>query len=134
MFKRNAARTGAVVGVPSLTLNPSEIELGYAPGLDREMRAMLDLNVPGTTYTWRLSANNGSITFPQASGTASGATEVAVIIHLPDGLNQGNHNLGTVTVEVSGASDIRNSQATVPVSVRVIHGQPRARLPFVVAP
>lgn len=98
------------------------------------MWAMLTLNVPGMTYNWQLSANNGSITFPQASGTAGGTTEVAVVIRLPDGLNQGNHNLGAVTVDVSGPGEIRNSHATVPVSVRVIRGQPRARLPFVVAP
>jgi len=134
MFKRNAARTGAALAAATLSLDPAAIELGYAPGLDREMWAMLTLNVPGMTYNWQLSANNGSITFPQASGTAGGTTEVAVVIRLPDGLNQGNHNLGAVTVDVSGPGEIRNSHATVPVSVRVIRGQPRARLPFVVAP
>ena len=134
MFKNNAARTGAALVASALTLDPAAITLGYAPGQNREMRAVLTLNVPGATYNWRLSANNGALTFPQASGTASGAAEVIVIIRLPDGLGQGNHNLGAVTVEVSGPTEIRNSRVSVPVSVRVIKGEPRARLPFVVAP
>ncbi len=134
MFKNNAARTGAALVASALTLDPAAITLGYAPGQDREMRAVLTLNVPGATYNWRLSANNGALTFPQASGTATGAAEVIVIIRLPDGLGQGNHNLGAVTVEVSGPTEIRNSRVSVPVSVRVIRGEPRARLPFVVAP
>ena len=134
MFKRNPARTGAALVAPALTLDPAEIVLGYAPGLDREMRAVLTLNVPGATYNWRLTANSGVLTFPQASGTASGTAQVTVVIRLPDGLGQGTHNLGAVTVEVSGATEIRNSRVSVPVSARVIRGQPRARLPFVVAP
>jgi hypothetical protein len=134
MFKRNPARTGAALVAPTLALDPTEIVLGYAPGLDREMRAVLTLNVPGATYNWQLSANNGALTFPQASGTASGATQVAVVIRLPDGLGQGTHNLGAVTIDVSGPTEIRNSHVSVPVSVRVIRGQPRARLPFVVSP
>ena len=134
MFKHDAARTGAALTASALALDPTEIAVGYAPGLDREVRAMLALNVPGMTYTWRLRASNGNVTFPQASGTASGAIEVAVNIRVPDGLGQGNHSLGAVTVEVTGAGQIRNSPATVPVSVQVIRGQPRARLPFVVAP
>jgi hypothetical protein len=134
MFKNNAARTGAAIVAPTLTLDPAEIVLGYAPGLDREMRAVLTLNVPGATYNWRLSANNGALTFPQPSGTASGTTQATVVVHLPSGLGQGNHNLGAVTVEVSGPMEIRNSRVSVPVSVRVIKGEPRARLPFVVAP
>ena len=134
MFKNNATRTGAALVASALTLDPAAITLGYAPGQNREMRAVLTLNVPGATYNWRLSANNGALTFPQVSGTASGAAEVIVIIRLPDGLGQGNHNLGAVTVEVSGPTEIRNSRVSVPVSVRVIKGEPRARLPFVVAP
>ena len=134
MFKRNPARTSAALVVPALTLNPAEIVLGYAPGLDREMRAVLTLNVPGATYNWRLTANSGALTFPQASGTASGTTQVTVVVRLASGLGQGTHNLGAVTVEVSGATEIRNSRVSVPVSVRVVKGEPRARLPFVVAP
>ena len=134
MFKRNPARTSAALVVPALTLNPAEIVLGYAPGLDREMRAVLTLNVPGATYNWRLTANSGALSFPQASGTASGTTQVTVVVRLASGLGQGTHNLGAVTVEVSGATEIRNSRVSVPVSVRVVKGEPRARLPFVVAP
>lgn len=134
MFKRNPARTSAALVVPALTLNPAEIVLGYAPGLDREMRAVLTLNVPGATYNWRLTANSGALIFPQASGTASGTTQVTVVVRLASGLGQGTHNLGAVTVEVSGATEIRNSRVSVPVSVRVVKGEPRARLPFVVAP
>ena len=54
MFKRNPARTGAALVAPALTLDPAEIVLGYAPGLDREMRAVLTLNVPGATYNLSL--------------------------------------------------------------------------------
>ena len=113
MFKNNATRTGAALVASALTLDPAAITLGYAPGQNREMRAVLTLNVPGATYNWRLSANNGALTFPQASGTATGAAEVIVIIRLPDGLGQGNHNLGAVTVEVS-LSLIHISEPTRP--------------------
>ncbi len=134
MFKRNPARTSAVLATPTFAVAPDELVLGYASGLDREVRAALSLNVPGTAYNWQLSANDNAISFPRASGSATGATEVIVVVRLPDNLGAGRHRIGVITAEVSGAGAIRNSPTTVDVIVQVIRGGPRARLPFVIAP
>ncbi len=134
MFKRNPARTSAVPAVATFAVDPDELALGYASGLDRELRAALSFNVPGTAYNWHLSANDGDISFPQASGSASGATEAIVVVRVPDNLGVGRHQIGTITAQVSGAGEIRNSTETIPVTVQVIRGGPRARLPFITAP
>ena len=94
MFKRNPARTSAVLATPTFAVAPDELVLGYASGLDREVRAALSLNVPGTAYNWQLSANDNAISFPRASGSATGATEVIVVVRLPDNLGAGRHRIG----------------------------------------
>ena len=134
MFKRNPARTSAVPAVATFDVAPDELELGYASGLDRELRAALLLNVPGTAYNWHLSANDNAISFPRASGSATGGTEVVIVVRVPDNMGVGRHRIGAITAEVNGSGDIRNSTITIDVFVQVVRGGPRARLPFVVAP
>jgi len=134
MFKRNPARTSAVPAAATFDVAPDELELGYASGLDRELRAALLLNVPGTAYNWHLSANDNAISFPRASGSATGGTEVVIVVRVPDNMGVGRHRIGAITAEVNGSGDIRNSTITIDVFVQVVRGGPRARLPFVVAP
>lgn len=137
MFKHNPARTslaapGAPLAPPEFTLSPEEIVLGHAPGMEKEVRAMLTLDVPGTTYTWRMSGDGANITFPQPSGTATGGVQVPIQVRLPDNLNEGRYDLGAVTVEVTGqAWPIRDNRATVDISARVIRGNSSILMPVV---
>lgn len=123
MFKRNPARTGlaaVAAAPPSFSAAPKEIAIVHTQGAERQVDVMLRLNVPGTTFTWQLSGGNGNISFPSATGTATGTALVPVRVRLSGGLGTGNHALGTVTVRVTGqGTDIRDSQANVPISARV---------------
>ena len=66
------------------------------------------------------------------SGTAAGGAQATVVVRVPNNLRPGKHTLGSVTVEVTGqGTEIRGNRVTVPVTVHVIHGGQRVRLPFV---
>jgi len=138
MFKHDPARTGnlsSALKTATLKVAPEEIEVGYAPNLSSSLRAMLTLDVPGATYDWRVSSNNGNITFPRASGTATGWTQLAVEVRVPDNLGQGQHALGRITVEVTGhGTSIRDNEDSVEVSVQIVRGSTRARVPAIFAP
>lgn len=135
MFKGNPARTGSQIAISTLALAPRDVVVGHASGLARHIRAVLTLRAPGATFDWRLSSGSAHISFPRQSGTATGAAEVVIVARVPDNLGVGHHSLGSVTVEVTGrGATIHNNHTTVPVSVDVIHGRPRARLPVVFRP
>ncbi len=138
MFKHDPARTGSLSPAArevTLNVSPEEINLGYAPSLPREIRAMLTLDAPGASYDWHLSSNNSNLTFPVASGTATGWTQVAVDIRVPDNLGLGQHALGTITVEVIGhGATIRDNEESVDVSVQIVRGSARVKVPVIFAP
>ncbi|MBX7251319.1 MAG: VCBS repeat-containing protein [Candidatus Promineofilum sp.] len=138
MFKHDPARTGALSSAAktaTLTLSPEELEIGYAPSLTQQIRATLTLDVPATSYDWRVSSSDSNVTFPQASGTATGWTQVAVDVRVPDNLGLGHHPLGTITVEVTGhGTTIRDNEDSVDVSVQIVRGSARAKVPVIFAP
>lgn len=139
MFKHDPARTGfdstgSPPPTPDFTLAPKEIVIGYAPGMERRVQAMLtlSLNLPGAPFNWRLTADNSSITIPYPTGTATGAVQVPVEVRLPDNLSEGRHPLGRVTVEVTSSNGaINNNRQSVEISARVIDGGERILMPVV---
>ena len=91
--------------------------------------------MPATSYDWRVSSSDSNVTFPQASGTATGWTQVAVDVRVPDNLGLGHHQLGTLTVEVTGhGTSIRDNEDSVDVSVQIVRGSARAKVPVIFAP
>lgn len=134
MFKRNSARTSVYApGVATFSLEPSHATLEHSPEVDRTVTTVLELSVPSATYTWRLSADSGNITFPNASGTASGVAYVPVRVRLPAGLSAGTHALGKVTVEVTGqGTTISGNRSTVELSARVLRDGSNAMMPMVI--
>ncbi|HQF71348.1 MAG TPA: hypothetical protein PLH39_08735, partial [Promineifilum sp.] len=78
---------------------------------------------------------NSNITFPRASGTATGWTQVAVDVRVPDNLGLGQHALSTITVAVTGhGTTIRDNEDSVDVSVQIVRGSTRAKVPVIFAP
>ncbi len=132
MFKRNAARTSAVVK-PVLKVEPDEITILHESGRNRQYATSLTLEVVNASgYRWQLSSTNADVTISPSSGNGSGRVQVTVTAAVGTNLNPGAYALAEIiaNVTVDGRA-ITGSPARIPLDVRVVEDLRENYLPMV---